>query len=195
MKKVLSLFAFLTLMTLGAYAQGVSGGLKFGLNLANQTMSGQGMTVSPSFRPSFHAGGYITIMFSDRLGVQPEVLYSGQGYKQNGGSFKADYITVPVLIRFNITNIFSLHAGPQIGMLTSAKVDTGSGSEEDVKDQLKGTDMGVAGGLAVDLPMGLNFGFRFVKGFSNIIDGDSDGYKQKNYNLQLSVGYKLFGKK
>lgn len=192
MKKVLSLLAFFSLIAVGSYAQGVSGGLKLGLNLANQTFSGSGITSSPGFRPSLHAGGYLTLMISNKLGVQPEILYSGQGAKSGDNVLKFNYITVPVLVRFNISDRFSLHAGPQIGILASAKQKLGSESV-DVKDGYKGTDIGVAAGLAVDLPMGLNFGFRFVKGMTNLIE-DSDDYKQKNYNLQFSVGYKLFGK-
>lgn len=194
MKKILSLFAFVGLVALGANAQGVSGGLKLGMNLANQTVSSGDFTVSPSFRPAIHAGGYLTAMLSEKFGVQPEILYSGQGYKQNGGTFKVNYITVPVLLRLNFTNVFSIHAGPQIGVLMSAKAEYEGGDSEDVKDLLKGTDIGIAAGLGVDLPMGLNFGFRFVKGMTNIIDESDGDYKQKNYNLQFSVGYKLFGK-
>jgi hypothetical protein len=192
MKKILSLFAFLSLIAVGVNAQGISGGLKFGLNLANQTISSGelGFTASPSFRPTIHAGGYLTAMLTEKFGVQPEILYSGQGYKQGSAVFKANYITVPVLLRYNFTDLFSIHAGPQIGILASAKADG-----EDVKDMLKGTDIGIAAGLGVDLPMGLNFGFRFVKGMTNIIDDDSEDLKYKNYALQFSVGYKLFGKK
>jgi hypothetical protein len=193
MKKILSLFAFVSLLAVGANAQGISGGVKLGLNLANQTMSGGGYTVSPSFRPSLHAGGYLTLMLSEKFGVQPEVLYSGQGYKQNGGTLSVNYITVPVLLRLNFTDLFSIHAGPQIGVLASAKAKY-DGESEDMKEFLKGTDIGVAAGLGIDLPMGLNFGFRFVKGFTNINDV-SDDVKYKNYNLQFSAGYKLFGKK
>ena len=195
MKKILSLLAFFSLMAAGVYAQGVSGGLKLGMNLANQTISSSGFTVSPSFRTTIHAGGYLTAMLSEKFGVQPEVLYSGQGAKNGGFTFKASYISVPVLLRYNFTSVFSIHAGPQIGILMSAKEEFEGSDAEDVKDQYKSTDVGVAAGLGVDLPMGLNFGFRFVKGMSNIADVDSDDYKQKNYTLQFSVGYKLFGKK
>ena len=194
MKKILSLFAFLSLIAVGVNAQGISGGLKLGMNLANQTISSEGITVSPSFRTSIHAGGYVTAMLSEKFGVQPEVLYSGQGAKNGNFKFKANYITVPILLRYNFTQLFSIHAGPQIGILMSAKEEIeGAGDAEDVKDAFKGTDIGVAAGLGIDLPMGLNFGFRFVKGMTNIADSD-DGFKQKNYAIQFSVGYKLFGK-
>ncbi len=133
-------------------------------------------------------------MLSEKFGVQPEVLYSGQGYKQNGGTMKVNYVTVPVLLRLNFTEVFSMHLGPQIGILASAKAEI-NGESEDMKEYLKGTDIGAALGLGVDLPMGLNFGARFVKGFSNIIEETDGDYKQKNFAFQVSVGYKLFGKK
>jgi hypothetical protein len=74
--------------------------------------------------------------------------------------------------------------------LTSAKEGT---TETDVKDQVKGSDMGVAAGVGIDLPMKLNFSFRFIQGLSNINEANSS-VTQKNYNLQFSVGYTLFGK-
>ena len=193
MKKTLSLFVFASLLAIGANAQGISGGLKLGLNLANQTISSDYATTSPNFRPTIHAGGYVTVMLSEHFGVQPEILYSGQGAKNGNAVNKFNYLTVPVLLRYNFTDLFSIHAGPQVGILMSAKADAGNG-EQDVKDQLKSTDIGIAAGLGVDLPMGLNFGFRFVKGMTNIVENSTNGLKYKNYNLQFSVGYKLFGK-
>jgi hypothetical protein len=196
MKKVLSTFIFLCVLTVGVYAQGVSGGVKLGLNMANQTLSGNGYTSSPSFLPGIHAGGYLTLMFTEHLGLQPEVLYSGQGAKNGSYKLSMAYISVPVLVRFNVNNLLSFHAGPQIGVLASAKAKSGSDSQ-DVKDAYKSTDLGVAVGGAIDLPMGLNFTLRFIKGLSNINDVDTPGYDytQKNYTVQVSVGYKFFGKK
>jgi hypothetical protein len=87
--------------------------------------------------------------------------------------------------------LLSFHAGPQFSVLTSAKYDNGA-TDQDIKDQVKGTDLSVAFGTTVDLPMKLNFTFRFIKGLSDINDTGSS-VAQRNYNLQLSVGYKLFG--
>jgi hypothetical protein len=197
MKKVLSTFIFLVALSAGVFAQGISGGVKAGLNLANQTLSGNGYTTSPSFLPGFHAGGYLTLMFTEHLGLQPEVLYSGQGAKNGTYKLKLGYATVPILVRFNVNSLLSFHAGPQIGVLMSAKSKSGS-SSTDVKDSFKSSDVGIAFGGTVDLPMGLNFTLRFIKGLSNIYDGASSpgyDYTQKNYNIQIAAGYKLFGKK
>jgi hypothetical protein len=192
MKRITSLFVFLFLLGIGVFGQNISGGIKAGLNLANQTFSGNGYTSSPNFLPGLHGGGYATIMFSDHFGLQPEVLYSAEGAKSGSEKYQLGYIAVPVLVRFNVNDLLSFHAGPQFSVLASAKYVSGS-SDQDVKDQIKGSDIGAAFGASVDLPMKLNFTFRFIKGLSDINDTASST-KQKNYNLQLSVGYKLFGK-
>jgi hypothetical protein len=100
-------------------------------------------------------------MFSDHLGIQPEVLYSAQGAKSGDQKYKVNYVTVPVLVRYNINEMWSLHAGPQFGVLTSAKYSTGS-NEQDVKDQLKGTDIAIAAWCRCRSSYELNFAFRFV---------------------------------
>jgi hypothetical protein len=194
MKKILTIIMLLCALSTGVYAQGLSGGVKLGLNLADQTYSGNGTYSSPGILPGFHVGGYVTLMATEHLGVQPELLYSGQGAKSGGASLKLGYVTIPVLVRFNVNKVLSFHAGPQFGILTSAKVKNGSNST-DVKSAYKGSDVGVAVGVAVDLPMKLNFTFRVIKGLSNISDVTTPGYdyKQKNFNMQLSVGYRLFG--
>jgi hypothetical protein len=193
MKNFTTTLVLVFFVSAGVFAQGVSGGVKAGLNLANQTFSGNGYTTSPSFLPGLHAGVYLTAMFSDHLGLQPELLYSGQGAKSGSEKLKMTYITVPILLRYNVNSIVSFHAGPQVGILASAKDKVGSNST-DIKDQFKSSDISVAAGVGIDLPVKLNFNFRFIKGLSDINNVDNSSIKMKNYTLQLSVGYKLFGK-
>jgi hypothetical protein len=193
MKNFTTTLVLVFFVSAGVFAQGVSGGVKAGLNLANQTFSGNGYTTSPSFLPGLHAGVYLTAMFSDHFGLQPELLYSGQGAKSGSEKLKMTYITVPILLRYNVNSIVSFHAGPQVGILASAKDKVGSNST-DIKDQFKSSDISVAAGVGIDLPVKLNFNFRFIKGLSDINNVDNSSIKMKNYTLQLSVGYKLFGK-
>jgi len=192
MKKFLTIVALVFASSLGVYAQGLSGGAKAGLNFADVTYSGSGSYSSPGIRPDFHVGGYLTFMFTEHLGLQPELLYSGQGAKSGSSKLKINYITVPILVRFNVNKVLSFHAGPQIGILTSAKVKSGS-SSIDYKDNYKSSDVGIAIGTTVDLPMKLNFTFRLIKGITDINDTGSS-LEVRNFNIQLSVGYKLFGK-
>ena len=91
------------------------------------------------------------------------------------------------MLRYNVTPIFNLQAGPQLGLLMSATSDG-----TDIKSQLKSTDFGAAFGLGIDLPMGLNFAARYVVGLTDL-QATSTAVTVKNQVIQLSVGYKLFG--
>lgn len=187
MKKLFFIVVVAVCFSTGAMAQGISGGIKAGLNFANQKIDAGSFSASPDGRTSFHAGVFAIIKLGT-LGLQPEILYNSVGSKFDDDVTKIDYVSVPVLVRFNFAKIVNIHVGPQFGMLLSAKVE-----DEDVKDQLKSTDLGIVAGVGLDLPMGLIVSARYVVGVSDVNDSGGD-YKLKNNVMQLSVGYKLFGK-
>jgi hypothetical protein len=168
-------------------AQGVALGIKAGLNFANQAYDAGSFSVSPDARTSFHAGAFATFKFG-MFGLQPEVLYNSVGSKFDDEVTKIDYVSVPVLLRLNFAKIVNIHAGPQFGILLSAKFE-----DEDVKDQMESSDLGIAFGAGVDLPMGLTLSGRYVLGVKDI-DASASGIEAKNNVFQLSVGYKFIGK-
>lgn len=192
MKKTFFTLTLIAFCAYGAIAQGISGGLKAGVNFANQKWSSDGISVSPDGRTGFHVGGYLNIGVSETFGVQPEIFYNAVGAKMGDAEFNTDYVTVPVMLRYNPAPIFNIHAGPQFGFLMSAKSDG-----EDIKENLKGLDLGVGFGAGVDLPMGLGFTARYVLGLSNISDEegeiDIEDLTVKNNVFQISVTYRLFG--
>lgn len=194
MKKLFFTFAVVIFSAAGLFAQGVSGGLKVGANFANQNFEVEGFDFKPDSRTSLHLGVFATIMVSETFGVQPELLYNSVGSKVDESVFKMDYLTVPIMIRYNPVPVFNIHVGPQFGFLLSAKQEF-DGDSQDIKENMKGLDLGVGVGLGVDLPMGLGFSARYVLGLSNVSDsGDSEDIKVKNNVIQISATYKLFGK-
>jgi hypothetical protein len=190
-KNVLMLALALTFCTGALMAQGISGGIKAGLNFANQTYEASGFSISPDGRTSFHAGVFATINMGT-IGIQPELLYNSVGSKFDDDVTKINYLTLPVMVRVNFAKVFNIHAGPQFGFLLSAKNEF-DGDTEDIKDQLKGLDLGLGIGAGLDLPMGVTASVRYCLGLSDINDTEGD-FTAKNNVLQLSVGYKLFGK-
>ena len=173
--------------------------MKFGANVGVNfaTITGDD-TSDVKSKTSFHLGAVAEISISDKFSVQPELLYSAQGAKEDGGDgeLKLDYINIPVMAKFYVAEGFSLEAGPQVGFLMSAKSE-GGGESVDMKDFTSGIDFGLNFGLGYKMESGLNFGARYNLGLSNFWDLPSDidpefgisDFKNKNSVIQLSVGY------
>ncbi len=193
MKKIVTVIFATFLFGTAVLAQGVSGGIKGGLNLANQSISGSGLSLDTKTLIGFHGGAYATVMFTKNVGIQPEILYSVQGSKFdfNGTTTttRINYINIPILFRYNVNDMISVHVGPQIGFVGSAKSENGNNTT-DIKDNVSSTDIALAFGGTIELPMKLNFTARYCLGLSDI-DKDNNS-TSKNLVFQLSVGYKLF---
>ncbi|MEQ8244261.1 outer membrane beta-barrel protein [Fulvivirga sp.] len=120
------------------------------------------------------------------------MLYSSKGSEfEFGGTTataKYNYLDIPILLRYSINEMISLHAGPQISLLMSAEDDDGN----DLSDGVTGSDLGLSFGGQIDLPAGLVGGLRYNLGLSNIAEDDAGG-EVKNKVFQVYVGYKLFG--
>ena len=182
MKKLFTITMALVAFTISA--QNVTFGAKAGLNFASMTGDdADGL----DGRTSFHLGVTAEIEMSDTFSIQPELLYSGQGYTADGDvTGKVDYINLPVMAKFYVADGFSVEAGPQIGFLASAKQDV-DGESSDIKDLLKSTDFALNLGAGYKLDSGLNFGLRYSMGLTDVPDADTDGFKHSV--LQLSVGF------
>ncbi|RMB57394.1 PorT family protein [Dokdonia sinensis] len=209
MKKIL--FTILCVGTfIATQAQEFNFGAKAGVNLAS---IGGDDTDDLDGRTSFHLGLTGTYMLSEQFALQGELLYSSVGakFEENGDGFsgesvtKLDYLSIPLLGRFFVTEGFSLEAGPQISLLLSAKEEfdfsdsfegevISESGEEDVDEFINGLDLGFALGTTYELDMGVFLSARYVLGLSNINDfddDDGDDFKNQNNVLQVSVGYKF----
>ena len=182
MKKLLLVTAISILGLAYVNAQDVDFGVKGGLNFArligDNTSKDQTVT-------AFNFGAMAEIKISEKFALQPEILYSGQGYDTgiaSEGNIALNYLNIPVIAKYYLTKKLSLEAGPQIGFLLSTK-----GGTQDYKDLFKTTDFGVNFGLSYKLDNGLNFTARYVLGLTNI--NDVGGTTNKNGVFQLSVGY------
>ncbi|MEN7548723.1 porin family protein [Rapidithrix thailandica] len=209
MKKTILTVAFALFAVVFAQAQ-VSGGLKAGLNLNNLNSSQDGFDMDSKL--GYHFGAYLEANVSEKFSIQPELLFSAQGAKRSetyedfgikisdDTKVNLNYLNVPVLVKFNINEMFNIYAGPQAGFVLSAKtkseVEAMGHSEEtevDIKDDMKSIDFGLTFGVGVNLPAGLNATLRYNLGLSDTRENDDEGDAIKNGVFQLSVGYRLFG--
>lgn len=166
----------------------VTFGAKAGLNLSTLV----GDTHNVSMKPGFHIGGMAELELTEKLSVQPEILYSLQGAKVDDGTgsdynYNLSYITLPVIGKYYVIEGLSLEAGPQIGVLISAKSKI-DGESINHKKNTSSIDFGANIGAGYKMDSGLNFALRYSLGLANTYDGPGNS-NQTNATLQLSVGY------
>jgi hypothetical protein len=179
-------------------------GIKGGVNLTNmyvKDVSDENMKVG------WNAGIYAKLPVTRGISIQPELLYTDKGAKENYNNFiegkgeyrfNLNYIELPVLAVFNVAKNFNLHVGPYISYLASVNIkDANSdGTLNNVKDlnaeDFHRLDYGVAGGLGVDVA-NFTIGARYQYGLHEI--GKSDNLSgaalkdSKNSAISLYIGF------
>jgi len=159
-----------------------------GYNLAATTFDGADETDQ---RHGFHVGLYSESFISESYSMQPEILYSQQGYKitNSSGTFtqKLDYINVPVLLKACPSPNFFLEVGPQIGLAISHKEEYNGIFNGSLSYNPTNFDWGFnfGGGLKTD--SGINLGVRYHLGLEDLYD---EG-KAQNRELPFSIGFDL----
>jgi Outer membrane protein beta-barrel domain len=187
MKKMsLSLVLVLMFATLTqAQESTVEFGLKGGLNFANLNYESNSESKT---RTSVHAGLLAHFHLNKNWAIQPELMFSGQGAKYDGGrTDKLGYLNIPVLVMYMFDNGFRLHTGPQLGFLLNAKSEIGD-LEVDIKEELNTTDVSWAFGIGYIAPSGFGVDARYNLGLTSISDGDNS---VKNSVFQLGILYQF----
>jgi hypothetical protein len=186
MKKLILSMLLAASAVLTVQAQKIHIGAKGGLNIANLTE-----VDNSKARVSGHVGGFVNIRFH-QWALQPELYFSGQGAKYslaNADRTRAlNYINMPVMFQYYIIPQFYLEAGPQLGLLVSAK-DKGGNLTADVKDLYNSADISAGIGLGVKLPFNFGVYGRYNFGISDTFDGGNDS---RNSVGQIGVSYTFF---
>lgn len=222
MKKICTIFALAALTFTATNAQELKIGAKAGINLSS--LGGDKVPgVENEGKIGLHLGGVGVYMFSDKFGAQAELLYSSFGGKEtvsfgDDGTYeskaKLNYLSLPLMGKYYVTESLSFEAGPRIAFLLSAneefedtftdfegEVEIESG-EQDISKGINGLDLGFNIGASYELESGLFFSLRYTLGLSNIYDSsavfvDEDGdifndigtFTQQNNAFQISIGY------
>jgi hypothetical protein len=89
----------------------------------------------------FHVGGYLEFMFSDKVGIRPELLFSARktsdtetstttfdlfgttttAKTESDNKTTFSYLELPILLNYKLSDNFSFQVGPGFGLLMSAK--------------------------------------------------------------------------
>ena len=182
---------------------GVKGGVNFS-NMYTEDVDDNNVLTS------FNAGFYASIPLTSSIAIQPEFLYSRKGaeleydnaFVTGKAKFKLNYIEVPVLVKVNLTDNISIHAGPYFAYLIDAKVtnETDGGNfdfeEEYNNDDFNKFDVGLSAGLGFDFNS-IGIGARYNYGLSTVGKERSFGGTTytfpdgKNSNISVYLALKL----
>jgi hypothetical protein len=163
-------------------------GIKGGYNLAAVSFDGEGETDQ---RHSFHIGVYGESFISESFSIQPELMYSQQGYviTNSSGTFtqKLNYINFPLMLKAYPSQNFFLEAGPQIGLAVSHKEEYDGLFSSSQEFDPNGFDWGFNFGGGFKTNSGISLGVRYHMGLGDLYD------ESKAYNRvwHFSIGFDL----
>jgi len=165
----------------GEIAIGVKGGANISSLGGNDSQIG-------SAKVGFHAGFYFAARITDNVALQPEFIFSQQGFRVTdnfalqASSFNYNYMNLPIIAKIYVADGTSVQLGPQFGYLLSAP-EVGT-------DNVKKFDLSLAMGLGYELPSGLNFAARYNLGLTNTVANANNLISSTtNRVFQLSIGY------
>ncbi|MES2794498.1 MAG: porin family protein [Bacteroidota bacterium] len=161
---------------------------KIGYNLANVLVSPEPMGLVDA-KNGLHAGVvFNNIKLANKISIQPELLYSMQGFKIGGlGNVGLHYISLPVLIKLDMGSNASLLFGPQVSYLANARIGIGNDLFSVSYDGLfrKWDASGVAG-LEYKVNDKIKLGGRYLLGL-NDINKDFDLGQNTTFNDYFSL--------
>ncbi len=195
--KIFFTLNFLIFLTSGSFAQSSSngGGIKFGFkggvnfsNLYTDDVDDNNVLTG------FQAGVFAKVPVTADFAIQPELTYNTKGaelvynnaFVNGTAKFKLNYIELPVLAVFNLSNNFNIHAGPYIAYLVDGKATNDSqGTLFDVENSLSNEDYnkfdaGLAIGVGFDTD-NLGVGVRYNYGLQTV--GKERTFNGTNYTF------------
>ncbi|MEO6720535.1 MAG: porin family protein [Ferruginibacter sp.] len=187
--KLLTLAISLFLFS-AANAQSLHLGIKGGTNITKIT----GKSFSDEFTFGYHLGGFAEIGLGKKFSINPEVLFNQftqdtaskfnavYDLKSNLKNIKLNYLTIPILLNYKASNILSLQAGPQFGILMDQNVTV----VQNGKEAFKKGDFSMLAGVQLKFSSFRVYG-RYAIGLTNLNDIDNND-KWKSQGFQLGVG-------
>ena len=196
MKSKLSLLVLALLAVSLTQAQGLHFGIKGGANLTK--VDGKAMT--DEFNYGYQLGGFAEVGLGKKWFIQPELMWTEYrtrtaddfediiNFPANGSNrqeVKLNYLAIPITLNYRLLDWFSLHAGPQFGVLLN----------QDKNLLENGRDAFNAGVVSFVTGAQLNFGGFHITGryFTNINDINSGDVNEawKNKGFQVGVGIRI----
>ena len=188
MKKILAIAVIAIMATVGANAQ-EQGKLNYMVRIGANYATLAGID-DAKYKFDFEWDIVFNYCFTDQfaMGLEWNDEYLGCKSKTTDKKIKMHYASFPLLAKYYVTPWMALQAGPQLGILTSAKDDGVS-----VRSAYHKVDFSLPMGFSLEPQISSNgdaivIDFRYRLGLTNILKESSDNIR--NTAFILTVGYK-----
>lgn len=165
-----------------AFSQEIDLGVKAGANFANVSD-----VDDLSSKTGFQAGIFAGIKFTDKVGIQADVLYSQQGAKFDSGKFDLNYVNIPVVLKYYLVQGLNIQAGPQFGFIIDDKIYSDAFGTNSIDANAEKSDVSAVLGAGYDFPFGIRIDARYNFGLTDV--SKTDNFKGKNNVFSLALGY------
>jgi len=208
MKKQTLFIIALLFITTTVFSQRFSFGVRSGLNVANISMS-LPSNLWPAgnqkkSRTSFNVGVYGLYFLNEKMALQAELFYSGEGVNftdpgtELPAHIKLGYLSLPVFFKYTIMKNFYAMAGPQVSYLLAANSIYKNGNSYDVSGQHNKINAGLVPAIGYDWK-NLSISLRYCIGLSRLpkalpywsFTPYADGNAKSNV-FSVVVSYKVF---
>lgn len=203
MKKIFfTLLGILVIHSLQAQFKGPNFGIKGGFNFSNIIKTDDD-SFNTDYHTGFHAGVFVSIPIIDRLGFQPELLFSQKGYEADrfDGHLTqtTNWIEIPIQAKINAAPGFNILLGPQVSFLTKTnnKFEGALGTVEQTRieddaDKFKKSILGGTIGISLDIGSRLILNGRYALDFQkNNENGTTETPEFKNQVWQVGLSIKF----
>jgi hypothetical protein len=174
-------------------AQGFSFGPKVGANITGIS----GLQFKKGFEFGYHIGGFAEVMLSEKIGIQPEVLWSQTSLTTSSSlsdlystslpeltKINLNYISIPLLLNIRPTKFITFQVGPQFGILQDKKNSVAT----NVQSAFKSGDFSMLAGVQLKV-LAFRFYGRYAIGLTNINEiPNQDAWKSRTLQLGIGLG-------
>ena len=172
--------------------------LQGGLNLMQMRASAMGLSIDFDADAALNFGLIADFKGNDKFNLRSGLLYNGNTssltYDGEKKKNTANYLSVPLLGRFKVSEGLYAIAGPQLNFLLSAK-ETYDAETSDLKDALKSTSFSGLFGAEYQFSDKFRVGINYTAGLSNIAKlrlfdtEDVGNIKFNGFNFNVGISF------
>lgn len=192
MKQSSIILMMLLLLVVHMFSQKTAFSVKAGLSSGNWGTGEAASQFENKFRIGLHTGVNADIPVVPRLTLQSELQYAMFGSiavtEHRTVKQRANYLLMPVMVKYNLDNGLSFLCGPQAGVLVNAS-STINDKRYDIKEGMKKTDVFIVFGVDYRVKSGFSLGFRYQNGWRRMENTITAPRKNQGFYVDLSYRF------